>query len=132
MFWLRSTGFVGKHLTDLLIQNGYSVSILSRTKKNNTDSVFYYTWDVKQVIEKSQFLTLTISFISGWEYTGSGGHKERKEAIITSREQSAQLLYGCKKNMVKNQKHSYLHQEWDLRCHQWSGDLWGKSLRMTF
>jgi uncharacterized protein YbjT (DUF2867 family) len=27
------TGFVGKHLTDLLLQNGYSVSILSRRKK---------------------------------------------------------------------------------------------------
>jgi uncharacterized protein YbjT (DUF2867 family) len=39
------TGFVGKHLTDLLLQNGYSVSILNRRKKTAQDSVFYYTWE---------------------------------------------------------------------------------------
>jgi NAD dependent epimerase/dehydratase family enzyme len=59
------TGFVGRHLT-VVDTKGYSVSILSRTKKNNTDSVFYYTWDVRKQIEKESVLMLTISFHSGW------------------------------------------------------------------
>jgi nucleoside-diphosphate-sugar epimerase len=49
------TGFVGKELTKALINVGYTVSILSRTKIKNTASVFYYTWDIeKQTIERKQ------------------------------------------------------------------------------
>lgn len=97
------TGFVGRHLTDLLIQNGYSVSILSRTKKNNTDSVFYYTWDVeKQVIDKESVLNADyIIHLAGENIAGKRWTKERKEAIINSREQSAQLLYGVVKKHTK-------------------------------
>lgn len=97
------TGFVGRHLTDLLIQNGYSVSILSRTKKNNTDSVFYYTWDVeKQVIDKESVLNADyIIHLAGENIAGKRWTKERKEAIINSREQSAQLLYGVVKKHAK-------------------------------
>jgi uncharacterized protein (TIGR01777 family) len=97
------TGFVGRHLTDLLIQKGYSVSILSRTKKNNTDSVFYYTWDVrKQVIEKESVLNADyIIHLAGESIAGKRWSQERKEAIINSREQSAQLLYGVVKKYGK-------------------------------
>ena len=97
------TGFVGKHLTQLLLENGYTVSILSRTKKNNTDSVFYYTWDVKkQVIEKESVLNADyIIHLAGENIAGKRWSKERKEAIINSREQSAQLLYGVVKKQGK-------------------------------
>jgi uncharacterized protein (TIGR01777 family) len=97
------TGFVGKHLTDLLLQNGYSVSILSRSKKNNTDSVFYYTWDVeKQIIEKeSVFNADYIIHLAGENIAGKRWSQQRKEAIVNSREQSAQLLYGVVKKQSK-------------------------------
>jgi uncharacterized protein (TIGR01777 family) len=97
------TGFVGRHLTDLLIQNGYSVSILSRTKRKNTDSVFYYTWDVdKQFIEKESVLNANyIIHLAGENIAGKRWTKERKEAIINSRKQSAQLLYSVVKKQSK-------------------------------
>lgn len=97
------TGFVGKHLTDLLILNGYTVSILSRTKKNNTDSVFYYTWDVeKQIIEKESVLNADyIIHLAGENIAGKRWSNQRKEAIVNSREQSAQLIYGVVKKYGK-------------------------------
>ena len=49
------SGFVGKHLTSLLIENGFSVSILTRSERQNTQDIFYYQWDVdrQQIDEKS-------------------------------------------------------------------------------
>jgi NAD dependent epimerase/dehydratase family enzyme len=76
------TGFVGKHLTDLLIQNGYTVSILSRTKKNNTDSVFYYTWDVKQVIEDSVLNADYIIHLAGENIQEAMVTKNAKKQLI--------------------------------------------------
>ena len=40
------SGFIGKQLTNLLIENGFSVSILSRSDKQNTSDISYYKWDV--------------------------------------------------------------------------------------
>ena len=41
------TGFIGKKLTELLIENGFSVSILSRTAKQNYADISYFQWDVE-------------------------------------------------------------------------------------
>ncbi|HSN48308.1 MAG TPA: NAD-dependent epimerase/dehydratase family protein, partial [Flavobacterium sp.] len=47
------SGFIGKHLTNLLIGHGYSVSILSRSEKQNTADISYYKWDITtQYIEE--------------------------------------------------------------------------------
>lgn len=97
------SGFVGRHLTDLLLEKGYSVSILSRSKKKNTDSVFYYTWDVeKQLIEKESVLNADfVIHLAGENIAGKRWSKERKEAIISSREESAKLIYGVVKKYHK-------------------------------
>ncbi|MES2578210.1 MAG: GDP-mannose 4,6-dehydratase, partial [Bacteroidota bacterium] len=48
------SGFIGSHLTGLLIAKGYSVSILSRSEKQNKGDIFYYKWDVaNQTIDES-------------------------------------------------------------------------------
>ncbi|WP_264525110.1 NAD-dependent epimerase/dehydratase family protein [Flavobacterium sp. N502536] len=58
------TGFVGKQLTDLLIDNGFTVSILSRTARENTSLITYYKWNLKVIIStKKRFFRLIISFI---------------------------------------------------------------------
>ncbi|MDG2432679.1 TIGR01777 family oxidoreductase [Flavobacterium sp.] len=97
------TGFVGKHLTALLIDSGYSVSILSRTKKKSTDTIFYYTWDVeKQLIENEAVLNADfVIHLAGENIAGKRWSKERKEAIISSREESAKLIYGVVKKYDK-------------------------------
>ncbi|MES2241115.1 MAG: TIGR01777 family oxidoreductase [Bacteroidota bacterium] len=89
------TGFVGKHLTQLLVANGFSVSILSRTKKENTKNIFYYTWDVeKQLIEEEAIKKADyVIHLAGANIGEKRWTKKRKEEILSSRELSAQLIY---------------------------------------
>ncbi|SEA96078.1 hypothetical protein SAMN05443667_11373 [Flavobacterium gillisiae] len=98
------TGFVGKELTKLLINSGYTVSILSRSKRENTESIFYYTWDIqKQTIEKEAVLNADyIIHLAGANIAEKPWTSKRKEEIINSRQQSAQLIYSVlKKNDKK-------------------------------
>lgn len=89
------TGFVGTYLTQLLLEQGYSVSILSRTKKKNTDAVFYYTWDVeKQQIEEEAVLKADyIVHLAGANIAQKRWTDQRKAVILSSRSLSAQLLF---------------------------------------
>lgn len=98
------TGFVGKELTKLLINSGYTVSILSRSKRENTATIFYYTWDIqKQTIEKEAVLNADyIIHLAGANIAEKPWTSKRKEEIINSRQQSAQLIYSVlKKNDKK-------------------------------
>lgn len=97
------TGFVGKYLTQLLIEQGFSVSILSRSKRTNTEDVFYYTWDVqKQTIEKEAVLQADyVIHLAGANIGEKKWTKARKEEILSSRELSAQLIYSVLKKYDK-------------------------------
>ncbi|UQD56320.1 TIGR01777 family oxidoreductase [Flavobacterium sp. K5-23] len=97
------TGFVGRNLTDLLINNGYSVSILSRRKRNNTTDIYYYTWDVeKQTIEEEAVLKADyIVHLAGENIAGERWSEKRKKAIIASRELSAALIHSVLKQNNK-------------------------------
>ena len=89
------TGFVGRHLTKLLVANGFSVSVMSRTKKVNTETVFYYTWDVeKQTMEEEAVQKADyIIHLAGANIAGKPWTDKRKNEIVSSREQAAQLIY---------------------------------------
>lgn len=91
------TGFVGRHLTQMLIAQGYSVSILTRNKKINTDNVFYYAWDVeKQFIEEEAVHKADyVIHLAGENIAEKPWTKKRKETILSSRALSAQLIYNC-------------------------------------
>ncbi len=91
------TGFVGRHLTNMLIAQGYTVSILSRNKRDNTENVYYYTWDVdKQLIEAEAVEKADyIIHLAGENIAEKPWTEKRKEAILSSRALSAQLLYSC-------------------------------------
>ncbi len=98
------SGFIGKHLTDLLLANGYSVSILSRSQKQNTEQVNYYQWDVdaNYIDEKAVLKADYIIHLAGEGIADKRWTAKRKEAIIKSREQSIQLIYIIlKKNNKK-------------------------------
>jgi hypothetical protein len=98
------TGFVGKELTKTLLNSGYTVSILSRSKRENTAGVFYYTWDIdKQTIEKEAVLNSDyIIHLAGANIAEKPWTNKRKEQILNSRQQSAHLLYSVlKKNNKK-------------------------------
>ena len=89
------TGFVGRHLTKLLVANGFSVSIMSRTKKVNTENIFYYTWNVeKQTMEEEAVQKADyIIHLAGANIAGKPWTDQRKNEIVSSREQAAQLIY---------------------------------------
>jgi uncharacterized protein (TIGR01777 family) len=98
------TGFIGKHLTNLLVKNGFSVSILSRNKKQNSVDVSYYIWNVstgfidEEAVLKADF----IIHLAGENIADKRWTKDRKESIVQSREKSVALIYDVlKKNHKK-------------------------------
>ena len=97
------SGFVGNHLTNLLLSKGYTVSILSRSEKQNKKDIFYYKWDVaKQFIEEEAVLKADyIIHLAGENIAEKRWTAKRKAAIIDSREKSAQLLYIVLKKHYK-------------------------------
>ena len=89
------TGFVGRHLTQLLVEKGFSVSILSRSKRQNTTAISYYQWDIdkKSIDEESVLNADYIIHLAGEGIADMRWTKARKEAIVQSREQSVKLIY---------------------------------------
>ncbi|MGO4820971.1 MULTISPECIES: TIGR01777 family oxidoreductase [unclassified Flavobacterium] len=97
------TGFVGRNLTDLLIKKGFSVAILSRSKRSNSEDIFYYAWDVqKQTIDEEAVLNADyIVHLAGANIAGERWTDKRKKAIVTSREESIRLIHSV---LVKHNK----------------------------
>ncbi|WP_264563432.1 TIGR01777 family oxidoreductase [Flavobacterium sp. N3904] len=93
------TGFIGKYLTDELVQRGFSVSILTRNSKTNTNDISYYIWDVStQNIEEAAVLNADyIIHLAGENIADKRWTAKRKLEIIESRTQSAQLIYSVLK-----------------------------------
>jgi len=97
------TGFVGNYLTKMLLDNGYSVSILSRKAKMNTDDITYYSWDVSSnSIEEAAVLNADyIIHLAGENIAEKRWTTKRKAEIMDSRTQSAQLIYDVLKTHNK-------------------------------
>lgn len=97
------TGFVGKYLTKMLLDNGYSVSILSRGAKMSTEDITYYSWDVSaNSIEEAAVLNADyIIHLAGEDIAEKRWTEKRKAEILDSRTQSAQLIYGVLKKHNK-------------------------------
>lgn len=87
------TGFIGKYLTSFLIRKGYSVGILTRNPKENTDKITYYKWDIAskmldpKAIENSDY----IIHLAG-ESIAQRWTNKHKQAILDSRVQSTALI----------------------------------------
>jgi uncharacterized protein (TIGR01777 family) len=98
------SGFIGKNLTNLLIGNGYSVSVLSRSDKQNTADISYYKWDITThfIEEEAVIKADYILHLAGENIAEKPWTAKRKEEILQSREQSIQLIYDVlKKNNKK-------------------------------
>lgn len=97
------TGFIGNKLTNLLIQSGYTVSVLSRNTRQNTNTVSYYKWDVENnyIDEQAVLNADYIIHLAGENIAEKRWTPKRKLEIINSREQSIQLIYDVLKNHDK-------------------------------
>ncbi len=91
------TGFIGKKLTQLLLENGFSVSILSRSPKKKSEGISYFQWDIEAgTIDESAILNADyIIHLAGENIGAKRWTAGRKKAILDSREKSTQLLYAC-------------------------------------
>jgi uncharacterized protein len=97
------TGFIGKYLTRLLIQNDFSVSIFSRSSKQNTAAISYFKWDVdtNYIDEDAVLKADYIIHLAGEGIADKRWSNIRKEAIVQSREKSIQLIYNVLKKYNK-------------------------------
>ena len=87
------TGLVGNRLVSRLIDAGYHIHILSRSKNENTQNISYYIWDTKRgtidedALDADYIVNLTGAGIADSRWTTS-----RKKVIIDSRVQTNELL----------------------------------------
>ncbi|MET3027544.1 TIGR01777 family oxidoreductase [Flavobacterium sp. UW10123] len=97
------TGFIGKHLTDVLIEAGFSVSVLSRTERENTPRVTYYKWDIKKnYIDKNAILNADyIIHLAGEGIVEKRWTKRRKRAILESRIRPIEMIFSILENNNK-------------------------------
>jgi len=97
------TGFIGKYLTRLLILNNFSVSIFSRSVKQNADDISYFRWDIaNHFIEEEAILKADyIIHLAGEGIADQRWTAKRKEEIVQSREKSIQLIYDVLKKHNK-------------------------------
>ncbi|RZJ54072.1 MAG: TIGR01777 family protein [Flavobacterium sp.] len=97
------TGFIGKYLTDLLIANGFSVSVLSRSERKNTDLIKYYKWDLKKdFIDENAILNADyIIHLAGEGIVEKRWTNSRKKAILESRIKPIEMIYTI---LQKNNK----------------------------
>ena len=97
------SGFIGKHLTGVLIEAGYSVSVLSRSDKENTSEVAYYKWDLnKNYIDENAVLNADfIIHLAGEGIVEKRWTEKRKKAILESRIKPIDLIFSV---LEKNNK----------------------------
>jgi uncharacterized protein (TIGR01777 family) len=96
------TGLIGSRLTEILQQNGYQVSYLSRSRGEG--QIKKYQWDIhknsidKEAVEKADYI-INLAGANVFEKRWS---KEFKKEIADSRSESIKLLY----NTLKSTKHT--------------------------
>lgn len=97
------SGFVGKYLTNILITAGYSVSVLSRSDKENTSDITYYKWDLdKNYIDENAVLNADfIIHLAGEGIVEKRWTEKRKKAILESRIKPIDLIFSV---LEKNNK----------------------------
>ena len=93
------TGFIGKKLTKLLLENGFSVSILSRSFKENSEGISYFQWNVDAgTIDEQAILNADyVIHLAGENIGAKRWSLNRKKTILDSRVKSTKLLYTCLK-----------------------------------
>ncbi|SFT15622.1 TIGR01777 family oxidoreductase [Sphingobacterium wenxiniae] len=99
------TGFVGKALIEHLINCGYPVHVLTRSRKtNNTKDLQYYIWNIKDgfIDEKAFDGVTTIINLTGANITEKRWTDKRKVEIIESRTKAIDLLFRYVKTIGLN------------------------------
>ncbi|GAB4110981.1 MAG: TIGR01777 family oxidoreductase [Thermoflexibacter sp.] len=105
------TGLVGQRLSEILLNKGYSISYLTRNKKNTTDfpQIKLYEWNIRtneieeEAIQKADY----IIHLAGAGVADEKWTPLRKKEILESRTLSTQLLVD-KINTTPNQVQAFV------------------------
>ncbi len=93
------TGLIGSHLTNLLIERGNDVIILTREKNKTTNNpkISYSFWSVKDKIIDAEVVRKAdhIVHLAGAGVMDKKWTNEYKNLIIDSRVKSAELIISC-------------------------------------
>lgn len=101
------TGLVGTALTELLLQKGYKVVILSRKKrKSNHANLQYAFWDTEEGIIEEGIISSAdyIVHLAGENVAEKRWTKKRKEEILTSRIQPGKCIVKALSKTPNNVK----------------------------
>lgn len=96
------TGLVGSRLLEMIDYTKYSVNILSRKKKKDTENINYFTWDFEKMeiedgaVQADYIINFTGAGIADARWTNA-----RKKLLISSRVDSAKLI----KQGLENTEH---------------------------
>lgn len=90
-----ATGLIGRHLTQLLLNEGYIIHTLSRKGIPEWPEIKSFSWDPeKGIIDKKCVENVdAIVHLAGESIAGKPWTSSRKQKIITSRTASIRLLY---------------------------------------
>lgn len=94
------TGLIGKALTDALLQKGYEVIIVTRSKKMSDSKVTYAVWNIvegsieEEAIRKADYIV----HLAGANVAEKRWTESRKAEIVSSRVKSGHLLVKALKN----------------------------------
>ncbi|MFT5617271.1 MAG: hypothetical protein ACI85I_000487 [Arenicella sp.] len=99
------TGLVGTRMTDFLLEKGYEVAYLSRSKKQD-GKVQYYQWNTeKQFIEEGAIETADyIIHLAGAGVADERWTPSRKKMLMESRTHTTELLYQKLSELKHNVK----------------------------
>ncbi|PID68891.1 MAG: TIGR01777 family protein [Flavobacteriia bacterium] len=90
------TGLIGRHLTRKLLDSGYTVHILSRSKRQSTaDNLHYFVWDINKTFIDSQAFD-GVKFVINLAGSGIGAQRwteSYKRVIVKSRVNGTRLLF---------------------------------------
>lgn len=89
------TGLVGSRLSNLLINKGYTIHILSRSKrKKNTQQIKYFHWDIDSgTIDLDALQVDHIINLAGAGIADKRWTTQRKREILESRTKSTHLIH---------------------------------------
>lgn len=87
------SGLIGKKIIELLDKKKYSIYVLSRSARKNTDYIQYYQWDLdKKEIDTAALDVDHIINLAGAGIADKRWSDSRKNLLISSRVESALLL----------------------------------------
>ncbi|MDX6189864.1 TIGR01777 family oxidoreductase [Flavobacterium sp. Fl-318] len=98
------TGFIGKYLTQVLLANNFTVSILSRTPRKSSGLITYYQWNPERdYIEEDAILNADyIIHLAGEGIVEKRWTAKRKKSILESRTKPITLIHSLLKKHNKS------------------------------